>query len=308
MGFYKLGRTGIQLIAMAFIAAGCLFAQTAGAPGELPGVNLSGLSPSQQATARKILNEQGCSCGCDMKIAECRVKDAACGYSRGLAAAVIDTIQRGGTEADAIRAAKESKFAHGPSQDTKLLEDPISIPVDGAPVLGPKNAPVTLVEFSDFQCPYCVAAVPELRAVMKAYPTQVKLIFKQYPLDTHSQAAFAAAAAVAAQKQEKFWPMHDALFAHHEDLSEQNVLTIAKELGLDLQRFQADLKSPALQQIVQRDIADGDRLGVPGTPTIFIDGQRLNGALTLEVLKPIIDAELKKPGTETKAASAAGSH
>jgi protein-disulfide isomerase len=242
-----------------------------------------------------------------MKIGECRVKDPACGYSRGLAAAIVEALKKGGTEEDAIRAAANSQFAHGPSQDTKLLEDAIPIPVDGAPVRGPSSAPVTVVEFSDFQCPYCVAAIPELQGLLKAFPTQVKLIFKQYPLETHSQAAFAATAALAAQKQGKFWQMHDALFAHHDDLSESSVLAIAKGLGLDMARFQADLKSPAIQQTLQRDIADGDRAGVPGTPTLYIDGQRLNGPVTLEVLKPVVEAELK-PKTDTKTTAANGSH
>jgi protein-disulfide isomerase len=240
-----------------------------------------------------------------MKIAECRVKDPACGYSSGLAAAVVDSLKNGGSEQDAIKAAANSKFAHGPSESTKLLEDPIAIPTEGAPVLGPAAAPVTIVEFSDFQCPYCVAAVPQIQALMKEFPTQVKLVFKQYPLDNHSQAAFAAAAALAAQNQGKFWQMHDALFAHHSDLSEPNVLALAKGLGLDMQRFQTDLKSPAVGQIVKRDIADGDRAGVPGTPTLYIDGQRFNGPVTLEVLRPVIEAELKHSGGAAKTTASA---
>ena len=308
MGFRNSGRIGSRILLIPVLAAGCLFAQTAGQSNDLPGVDFSGLSTTQKATAQKILNEQGCSCGCDMKLAECRVKDSACGYSRGLAAVIVETIKKGGSEADAIRAAAASPLAHGPAQDTKLLEDAIPIPTQGAPVRGPNAAPITLVEFSDFQCPYCVAAVPQLQEVMKAFPTQVKLIFKQYPLDNHSQAAFAATAALAAQKQGKFWQMHDALFAQHQDLSQPKVLAIAKGLGLDMQRFQADLKSPALQQVLQRDIADGDRAGVPGTPTLFVDGQRLNGAVTVEVLKPVIEAELKQPAKEAKTASVSASH
>lgn len=303
MDFRNSGRTGCRILLVAAVAVGCLVAQTAGAAGDLPGVDFSGLTAAQKTTVHKLLNENGCPCGCDMKMAECRVKDPDCAYSRELATIIVETIRKGGSEADALRAASNSRFAHGPSGSNKLLEDAIAIPTDGAPVLGPKTAAVTLVEFTDFQCPYCIAAVPQLQAVMKAFPTQVKLIFKQYPLDNHSQAAFAAAAAVAAQKQGKFWQMHDALFANHRDLSEPSVLAIAKELGLDMQRFQTDLKSPAVQQLVQRDIADGDRLGVPGTPTLFIDGQRLNGAVTLDVLKPIIEAELKNPATPAKTAS-----
>jgi protein-disulfide isomerase len=303
MGFRISGSIASKMFLVSALAAGCLAAQTA-TSSDLPGVDLSGLSAAQKTTAQKILQEQGCSCGCDMKIAECRVKDPACGYSSGLAAAVVDSLKNGGSEQDAIKAAANSKFAHGPSQSTKLLEDPIAIPTEGAPVLGPAAAPVTIVEFSDFQCPYCVAAVPQIQALMKEFPTQVKLVFKQYPLDNHSQAAFAATAALAAQNQGKFWQMHDALFAHHSDLSEPNVLTLAKGLGLDMQRFQTDLKSPAVEQIVKRDVADGDRAGVPGTPTLYIDGQRFNGPVTLEVLRPVIEAELKHSAAQPKTASA----
>jgi protein-disulfide isomerase len=301
MGFRTGGKIS-RILFVSALAAACLAAQTA-VTSDLPGVDLSGLSAPQKATAQKILQQQGCSCGCDMKIAECRVKDPACGYSSGLAAAIVESLRNGGSEQDAIKAAANSKFAHGPSQDTKLLEDPITIPTEGAPVLGPAAAPVTIVEFSDFQCPYCVAAVPQIQALMKEFPTQVKLIFKQYPLDNHSQAAFAATAALAAQNQGKFWQMHDALFTHHGDLSVPSVLALAKGLGLDMPRFQTDLKSPAVEQIVKRDIADGDRAGVPGTPTLYIDGQRFNGPVTLEVLRPVIEAELKHAAGQPKTAS-----
>lgn len=304
MGFRISGSIAGKVFLVSALAAACLSAQTA-TTNDLPGVDLSGLSAARKATAQKILQEQGCSCGCDMKIAECRVKDPACGYSSGLAAAVVESLKNGGSEQDAIKAAANSKFAHGPSQSTKLLEDAIAIPTEGAPVLGPAAAPVTIVEFSDFQCPYCVAAVPQIQALMKEFPTQVKLVFKQYPLENHSQAAFAAAAALAAQNQGKFWQMHDALFAHHSDLSEPNVLTLAKGLGLDMPRFQTDLKSPAVEQIVKRDIADGDRAGVPGTPTLYIDGQRFNGPVTLEVLRPVIEAELKHSGSAAKTTASA---
>ena len=243
-----------------------------------------------------------------MKVAECRMKDPSCTYSRGLAATMIEAIKKGGSADDAIKAAAGSQFAHPPGQSTKLLEDPVKIPVDGAPVLGPANAPITLVEFSDFQCPYCVAATPQLQALVKAYPTQVKLIFKEYPLDIHSHAAFAAAAALAAHRQGKFWPMHDALFAHHDDLSDQNVLALAKGIGLDMQRFERDLHSTAVEQTVEQDIADGDRAGVEGTPTLFIDGQRFNGPLVMQILKPIVGEQLKLlQGVKTAARLQTGS-
>jgi protein-disulfide isomerase len=136
--------------------------------------------------------------------------------------------------------------------------------------------------------------VSKLDAVLAAYPGKVKLIFKQFPLDTHSQAAFAAAAAVAAQQQGKFWEMHNALFEHRRDLSRPAILAIAKDLGLDMQRFQADLDSPATRKTVERDRDDGDRAGVEGTPSVFIDGRKYNLSLDLPIIRQYIDQELKK--------------
>lgn len=224
--------------------------------------------------------------------------DPTCSYSNGLAAAIVQAIKQGKSEADAIAAAKASKWAH--LQPDRLLEDPVSIPTSGAPSIGPEKAPITLIEFSDFQCPYCVAAFPEIKGILQAYPTQVRLIFKQFPLDFHAQADLAAAAGIAAQKQGKFWPMHDAMFAHHEDLSRKVILALAKDNGLDVDRFDTDIDSTEVRETVVRDVQDGDAAGVDGTPTIFINGQRYNGPIALTSLRPVLDAELKqsKPATQ----------
>jgi protein-disulfide isomerase len=143
-------------------------------------------------------------------------------------------------------------------------------------------------------------ATPQLQAVLKAYPTQVRLFFKQFPLDIHSQAALAAAAAVAAQKQGKFWQMHDALFASHSDLRRPTILALASAVGLDIKRFEADLDSPEVRKAVEHDLEDGQNVGVMSTPTIFIDGQHYNGNIRLDVLKPILDAELKHPASPAR--------
>lgn len=272
----------------------------------LPGVDLSKLSATQKATALKLLREGQCSCGCNMKLAECRVVDPSCSYSNGLAAALVEAIQQGKSESDAIAAANASKWAH--VQAPKLLDDPVKIPVAGAPVMGPQTAPITIVEFSDFQCPYCAAAVPQINALLKAYPTQLKLIFKQFPLEMHSQADLAAAAAVAAQKQGKFWALHDAMFANRDDLSRQNLLLLAKQAGLDMNRFETDIDSTEVRETVVRDVQDGNRAGVEGTPTLFINGQRYNGAITLDMLKPIMDAELKHAAQVRQTAQISVSH
>jgi protein-disulfide isomerase len=259
----------------------------------LPAVDLDGLTAAKKATALKLLRENGCSCGCGMKIAECRVKDPNCGYSRGLASVIVDSVKQGKNSADTLAAVKASKWSKVPDH-SKTLEDPVKIPIGGAPMIGPQNASLTLVEFSDFQCPYCYRAVTELQAIMKAYPTQVKLIFKQFPLDIHSQAAYAAAAALAAHKQGKFWPLHDAMFARHGKLSKEIIEKLAADAGLDMKRFDTDVASAEIRKAVDKDRDEGETAGVDSTPTLFVNGQHYNGALTLAALKPVLDGELKK--------------
>jgi len=292
----------LAISALCLVGAALAYAQDWSTFESLPAVDFSGLSPAQKATALKLLRTRDCSCGCSMKVAECRVKDPNCYYSKGLASVIIASLRAGKSEKEALADADASRFAHPPEH--KLLEDPIPIPTAGAPETGPDNAPITLVEFSDFQCPYCTLATPQLKAILQAYPTQVRLFFKEFPLDIHSQAALAAAAAVAAQKQGKFWPMHDALFASHNDLHRPTILGLASAVGLDMKRFEADLDSPAVRQAVARDMEDGSNVGVMSTPTLFIDGQHYNGAIRLDTLRPILEAELKHPARPATAASA----
>jgi len=258
----------------------------------LAGVDFSGLTPARKTLALKALRAEECSCGCGMKVAECRVKDPNCSFSRGLASVTIDSIKAGKTETVAMAEAKASKFGTRPAP--KLLDDPVAIPTLGAPSTGPANAKVTLVEFSDFQCPYCSKAVLQIASTLKAYPNDVRLIFKQYPLDSHPQAMISAQASLAAQAQGKFWQLHDLMFANRTKLSRENIMRWAKDLGMDLNRFMADMESAETKKTVLKDQADGDKAGVEGTPTFFINGQRYNGDLAPESIKPVIDAELKR--------------
>jgi protein-disulfide isomerase len=278
---------------LCLLAATLLAAQDWQTSQTLPSVDFTGLTPAQKALALKILRSTACPCGCTMKMAECRMKDTGCSYSKTLAAVVVATVRKGGNEAAVLAALDASPLMH--RAVPKLLEDPIPIPVDGDPVLGPKDARVTIVEFSDFQCPYCAEAVVKLNALLKAYPNDVKLIFKQYPLEMHSQAALAAEAALAAQRQGKFWQLHDAMYADRTHLSRQNILAMAGKIGLDVSRFQQDWDSPAIKQALAKEQRQGDEAGVNGTPTIFIDGQRFNGpSLDLDAMRPIIDKEIKR--------------
>lgn len=282
-----------------------LFAQDWRTSNSLPSVDLNGLTPVQKTKVLKLLRETGCSCGCNMKLAECRMMDPGCAYSKGMAASIVEAVKQGKSDTQALAIAKATKWGQGPPDHSATLEPPVAINVTGAPVRGPGTARVTLVEFSDFQCPFCIAATPQLEALLKAYPSQVKLIFKEFPLDSHSQAALAAAAALAANKQGKFWPMYDALFAQQGHLSRRGILALAGGLHLDMNRFQADLDSSDIKRAVQKDIADGEQINVDSTPTLFIDGQRFNGPVSVASLKPIVDAEIKHPAAAPKQTASA---
>jgi protein-disulfide isomerase len=254
----------------------------------LPGVDLTGLTPPQQKVALAVMRKENCGCGCDLKIAECRMKDSQCAISRRWANKVV-TAAAAGKNAEAIHA-EIAKLANEPPP---LLEAPVKLSIDGDPAKGPANAKVTIVEFSDFQCPYCAKAVGEIKQVLAKYPNDVKFVYKQYPLDIHSQAALAAEASLAAQAQGKFWEMHDLLYANFRSINQVRILAWAKEVGLDLNRFQSDLASRKFARRVAEEEKQGENAGVEGTPTFFINGKRLNASFEVGTVAPVIADELK---------------
>ena len=164
---------------------------------------------------------------------------------------------------------------------------------EGSPVLGPDSAKVTVIEFSDFQCPFCSRVWPTLLRLRQEYGDDVRIVFKHLPLSIHSKAPGAHAAAEAAGRQGKFWPMHDKLFAGQRLLSDAQYDAWAKEIGLDLERFKQDASSPAVKERVQRDLAEAEKLGVTGTPAFFINGRYLSGAQPFASFKRLIDEELE---------------
>jgi protein-disulfide isomerase len=261
---------------------------------DLPGVDMQGLSPNQKTAVLKILREQGCSCTCGMRIAECRIKDPRCGFSTGLAEVVVKAVREGKNMDQVLDDLKASPLSKGPPE-RKILEDPVKtpIPTAGAPLKGPADARITLIEFSDFECPYCSRAVHQVDALLKAYPTEIRLIYKQFPLSMHPHARMAATAALAANEQGKFWEMHDRLFANYRQLSRERILALAKDAGLDMDRFTADWTSGKFDAAVSADYKDGETAGVFGTPAFFINGKLYNGPMELAAVKPLIDAELK---------------
>jgi protein-disulfide isomerase len=249
---------------------------------------MTGLSPARKQAALKYLREEKCSCGCNMKVAECRMKDPSCSYSRKMASMAVKGFAEG--KSAAVVRAEVEKAA---SQPPPVLEDPVKISLAGDPIRGPENARVTIVEFSDFQCPFCTKAVAQEKEIERLFPKDVRLVFKQFPLDSHADAEFGAEVALAAQAQGKFWEMHDLLYAGFPDLSRKTVMIYAKELRLDMNKFTADLDSHKFRARVRTEEQEGEVAGVGGTPTFYFNGKKYNGVFDVASVVPIIKKELK---------------
>lgn len=168
-----------------------------------------------------------------------------------------------------------------------------NINISGSPYKGPSDAPVVITVFSDFQCPYCARLAPLLDQVLERYPKKVKLVHKHFPLRIHKFARMAAIASMAAHAQGKFWQFYDKAFENYNRLNEKLIQEIALEIGLDMDRFEKDLKNPKVVTLIDRDTQNGADAEVRGTPTVFVNG-RLLKERSLQGFKTIIEMELNK--------------
>jgi len=168
------------------------------------------------------------------------------------------------------------------------------IPVGASAIRGPKDAAITITEFSDYQCPFCARAEPIIEEALKAYPTQARFIYKHFPLTSiHPNAMGAAQAAVAAQKQGKAWEMHDLLFKNQRALQPEKLKEYAQQIGLDVAQFEKDMNSDEVKKQVEADMTEARKLGVRGTPTIFVNGKLLRNR-SVEGIKEIAEPILAK--------------
>jgi protein-disulfide isomerase len=162
------------------------------------------------------------------------------------------------------------------------------------PVRGPANAKLTVVLFSDFECPFCSRVEPSLKQLEEAYPGQVRIVWKHLPLPMHASAMPAALAAEAAREQGKFWPMHDLLIANQRALAPADLDRYARQLGLDARRFKASQSGKLAQDRIDQDKAQATSLNATGTPNMFFNCRQVVGAQPYAQLKAVADDELKK--------------
>ena len=177
-----------------------------------------------------------------------------------------------------------------------MLEAPrYTVPTTASdPVRGPAAAPITIVEFSDYQCPFCARVNPTLAKVRETYGDKVRIIFKDYPLPNHPEAPKAAEAAHCAAEQKKYWEMHDAMFANQRALQVPVLKQTARSIGLDGTAFDQCIDSDKYAATVRGGAQLGERMGVNSTPTLYINGRALIGAMPFENFKAIIDEELAR--------------
>ena len=193
----------------------------------------------------------------------------------------------------AMAQAKAKKVGAKPGAHDSAL-----IPIGASPTLGVASAPVTVVIFGDFQCPFCQRGAKTVKDLYDQHPDQVRLVFKHFPLAFHAQAKQASWAALAAQRQGAFWPMHDKLYDRFQEFkgAQMDALMeqLAIEAGLELERFKTDYADPTLRAQVEDDIKLGESLGVRGTPHFFLNGERISGAQSYERFKQVLDGQLEQ--------------
>jgi protein-disulfide isomerase len=251
---------------------------------EAKGVDLSGLSESQQTTFFQIINTEPSACDKPHSMATSLRDDATCRDSLVAAQFVADRL-KGGASTSQVKS--ELEFVVDSLKPRK-------IPIEGRPVYGSERAPVTVVVFADFQCPHCQKEAPILRKAIDQFRGRAKLVYKHFPLGGHPRAKYAAIAAEAALEQGKFWEMHDAVFANPEHLEDEDILKLARQIGLDMAKFEKDYESKKMLARVEADRADGEKLDIQGTPAVYVNGRFYNQLLFGGSITGWIDDALKR--------------
>jgi protein-disulfide isomerase len=232
-------------------------------------VDTSKLSDADRERWVGLVNEVLSPCGQPISVARCVKEGRGCNRCVPAARYLVRLVEEGYE-----RGQIEEYYQHRYGPDSK-----VDLSLDDSPVRGSPMAPVTIVEFSDFECPFCGAAYPILEQLVEQSDGKVRLVFKHYPLDQHTHARLAAKAAIAAKKQNKFWEMHDLLFENQHRLQKPDLVRYARQLGLDVERFKKDLESEEVEKALAADKAEGREVGVQGTPTIFVNGRRFEEPL-----------------------------
>jgi len=248
------------------------------------GVDVSRLDETARKVFFRVVNGEASVCGKGQSLLASAKKDASCRRSLNAVKYVAHLADQGYTQSEIVE-----------SLDKRYRNTEVrTIDVSEAPMEGSPGARVSLVEFADYECPHCKRFQPVLRQVLDEFKGDVRLYFKHYPLPQHANARLAAEAAVAAQKQGKFWQFQDKLWENQDGLSPSEMEKFGKEVGLNVTKFRSDLDDPRTKARVQKDRVDGATLGLSSTPTLYINGREYTDAKDTESLREWIKEELAR--------------
>ncbi|MGD0675912.1 MAG: thioredoxin domain-containing protein [Polyangiaceae bacterium] len=269
----------------------------------LPGIDTSAMTPRERREWSSLVGEVLAPCpNVPVPVSQCVKEGRPCGACVQAAKWMAQAV-REGASAEQLRRAYKDRF------DPQTVR---SLPVDGSPSRGPDDAPVTLVEFADFECPHCREAVPLIDAVLMAHPGKVRLIYKTYTLPFHSHGELAARAAFGAEHQGKFWEMEHLLFERQQHLEEADLERYATMLKLDVPEWKADMGSPEVSERIAHDRQLGEQMKLKGTPTIYVNGRELeleeNESLEARVAAELGVAPVVQPPADVAAGSDANAH
>ncbi|MCP4502822.1 MAG: thioredoxin domain-containing protein [Deltaproteobacteria bacterium] len=246
-------------------------------PTDFPAVDLSGLGEMERMAFAQIVNEEICPCSCPKSFGACLQKDTKCAPAVLMGNWIAKQLREGVPgEVLAEQVTREVAAGFGAK--------PKKIFTSGYASKGAAKPKHTIVEFADFECAHCRAAGAMVDRLVKDHK-DVKVVFKHFPLSFHQMAMPAAIATEAAAEQGRFWEMHNAVFATQNMLDENLLMGHAKALGLDVRRFEKDIKSPSLAAKVQASRAEGEKLGIESTPTFFINGRPFNLMRTIDAFE-----------------------
>lgn len=250
-----------------------------------PGVDLSKLDDFGKKVFFRIANSEPSICGQAQSLIQ-SAKDTKAGCAKSAAALryVVKLVEKGYTDSEVSESLTKRYRPVAPKK----------IDISKAPVKGSPSAKITLIEFADYECPHCKRFQPVLRQILDEFKGDVRLYFKHYPLPQHTNARLAAEAAVAAQKQGKFWQYQDKLWENQDSLTPAELEKYAKEIGLDMAKFRAEMDDAKSKARVQKDRVDGQTLGLASTPTLYINGREYTDAKDTESLREWIKEELAK--------------
>lgn len=245
-------------------------APSAVAPVSIPGVDLGPMTAREQREWSEQVQTLLAPCAeTPVSIGQCIQEKRSCKACVPAALYLLDAVRAGKSKQDREK-------AYNMRFDPKKVR---VIDIDGCPELGPPDAPVTIVEWADFECPACKAFYPLLDGLVKRFPGQVRLVYKNYPLSIHAHGEIAARAAVAASRQGKFWEMHHLLFDNQERLEQSDLEGYAKQLKLDVGKFKSEMGSDDTVARITRDKRAADEVNLDSTPTVFINGREVDTQL-----------------------------